>query len=311
MRTVSIDFHHEVFFYRDGDEFLAGTVPYLLDAVEAGEPALIAVGSARAAALRAELGGAAEQVRFAEIEEIGRNPARIIPFWHEFLDEYGGRDRPIRGIGEPVWPGRNAHELDECRRHESLLNVAFDDLPGWSLLCPYDAGRLTDEVLEAAQRSHPFVAGSAGPNGAWVAAESKDGTFAGSLSARPARALPLAFDRDGLVAVRDLVARQARIAGLGPDRASDLVAAASELAANSVAHGGGHGTIWTWAEAGDLVVEVADEGLIDEPLVGRRRPSPAQDRGRGLWISNLFCDLVQIRSGDGGTAVRLRVGLSR
>ena len=54
---------------------------------------------------------------------LGHNPARIIPAWRDFADAHAG---PIRGIGEPIWPGRGADELVECQLHESLLNVAFD-----------------------------------------------------------------------------------------------------------------------------------------------------------------------------------------
>lgn len=305
------DFHHEVFFYSDGEEFLTGTVPYLRRAIEAGDPALVAVGPAGTEALRAELGGDAAAVRFLDMETVGRNPARIIPLWRDFVDEHGGSSRPLRGIGEPVWPGRSPHELDECRRHERLLNVAFDGVPAWSLLCPYDVRRLADEELAAAARCHPFVSGAGGPALASAGDGSTVGIFSGTLSPRPEGAAVLRFECSALAEARALVGREAELAGVGPQRASDLVTAASELAANSVAHGGGRGTIWVWHQAGELVVEVGDAGLIEEPLVGRRRPQPTQDGGRGLWIANLLCDLVQIRSSGEGTVVRLRMHLNR
>ena len=47
----------------------------------------------------------------------------------------------------------------------------------------------------------------------------------------------------------------------------------------------------------------------DDPLVGRVKPVPTQVGGRGLWLANQFCDLVQIRSGDDGTAVRLQMAI--
>jgi anti-sigma regulatory factor (Ser/Thr protein kinase) len=58
------------------------------------------------------------------------------------------------------------------------------------------------------------------------------------------------------------------------------------------------------------VVEVEDEGLIEEPLVGRIRPDHTQLSGRGLWLANQLCDLVQIRSGMHGTTVRLHAALA-
>jgi len=56
------------------------------------------------ALLREVLGDGAERVRFEDMHRLGRNPARIIPAWREFLDESAPEGRPVRGIGEPIWP---------------------------------------------------------------------------------------------------------------------------------------------------------------------------------------------------------------
>ena len=305
------EFCHQALFYDDADEFLAGTVPFVRDALEAGEPMMVAVGKEKIQLLTGELGGDAARVRFADMEELGRNPARLIPAWREFLDGHGGAGRALRGIGEPIWPGRRAVEIDECQRHESLLNVAFSGTLGLSLLCPYDSDLLADDVLEAARCCHPFVAreGESCENSAWVDSDSSSGPFAGVLPRRPAGAELLAFDRDSLRRVRELVSAGAKSAGLSAGRSDDLVTAVSELAANSVLHGGGGGTSSLWREGGDLVVEVEDLGWIEEPLAGRRRPLPTQEGGRGLWLANQLCDLVQIRSRLGSTAVRLRMSV--
>ena len=62
-----------------------------------------------------------------------------------------------------------------------------------------------------------------------------------------------------------------------------------------------------WCEDDHLLAEVEDRGLIEEPLVGRLRPGISQEGGRGLWLANQLCDLVQIRSGAAGTTVRLHL----
>ena len=54
--------------------------------------------------LTQSLNGRADQVKFVDMVELGHNPARIIPAWQEFLDAHVGS--PVRGIGEPIWPGR-------------------------------------------------------------------------------------------------------------------------------------------------------------------------------------------------------------
>ena len=85
----------------------------------------------------------------------------------------------------------------------------------------------------------------------------------------------------------------------------DLVLAAHELATNSVLHGGGAGLLRSWSQPGAFVVEIADAGLIKDPLVGRDLLHDLAETGRGVWMANQLCDLVQVRSGSAGTVVRL------
>jgi hypothetical protein len=59
-----------------------------------------------------------------------------------------------------------------------------------------------------------------------------------------------------------------------------------------------------WAQDDEVIFEVRDGGSISEPMVGRVRPDLGRHDGRGLWIANHFCDLVQIRSSQEGTVVR-------
>jgi anti-sigma regulatory factor (Ser/Thr protein kinase) len=120
------------------------------------------------------------------------------------------------------------------------------------------------------------------------------------------------FGRDELPLLRRELTAHARLFGLGPQRTADLVLVADELAANSVLHGGGRGTIRLWRDntgndnTVNTVCEVRDRGLITDPLVGRRRPALSEGKGAGLWIANQLCDLVQIRSAPGiGTIVRV------
>jgi anti-sigma regulatory factor (Ser/Thr protein kinase) len=64
-----------------------------------------------------------------------------------------------------------------------------------------------------------------------------------------------------------------------------------------------------WSENETLLVEIRDEGHIEESLVGRTRPTPEQPAGRGLWLVNQLCDLVQIRSSPAGSVVRVHMHL--
>ena len=133
-----------------------------------------------------------------------------------------------------------------------------------------------------------------------------DGLRAGFPLA-PLRAERLDFGLDDLHAIRSLVAGGASAGGLVPDRVADLVVAASELAANSILHGGGRGLATVWDDGESVFVEVADAGTIVDPAVGQVRPEPAAERGRGLYIANQLCDEVAIDSSSTGTRIRLRM----
>ena len=113
------------------------------------------------------------------------------------------------------------------------------------------------------------------------------------------------FTDRNLRALRAHVAAAAAVLGFGLERTGDVVLAVDEVATNSYRHGGGGGTLRTWASDGDLVCEVRDGGRFSDPLVGRRRPPRNRSGGRGLWIANQVCDLVQVRSSGEGAVVRL------
>ncbi len=300
-------FRHEALFYAGEQEFLAGTVSFVREGIDAGEPLLVALPERRAAALERALGHHAGSVCFVDMHQLGRNPGRIISAWHDFVAARPGRRTGVRGIGEPAWPGRSAQELDECRRHEALLNAAFADGPDFVLLCPYDVAGLPEAIVQEARGTHPYVCehGACGPSDTYLPPD-RD-VFAGDLQPAPGDADALRFDIGALRAVRALVDAGALAAGLESGRRADLVSAATELATNSVRHGGGSGTLRVWRDGSALVVEVEDEGRLDEPLVGRVRAPLDQPHGRGLWLVHQLCDLVQVRSCGGRTVVRARM----
>jgi anti-sigma regulatory factor (Ser/Thr protein kinase) len=113
--------------------------------------------------------------------------------------------------------------------------------------------------------------------------------------------------RDDLRAVRDTVTGCAAHAGLAPGRTSDLVLAVSEVAANTLRHTQGPGTLQVWAADGEIICQVTDSGQITDPLAGRRRPAADSFMHGGLWVVNQICDLVELRSGPDGTTVRMHV----
>jgi anti-sigma regulatory factor (Ser/Thr protein kinase) len=62
-----------------------------------------------------------------------------------------------------------------------------------------------------------------------------------------------------------------------------------------------------WSDPNALICEVRDAGGIVHPLAGRERPASGRPGGRGLWLINQLCDLVQARSFADGGVVRLHM----
>lgn len=280
-------------------------MPFVHEALIAGEPLLIAVAEDKSELIADELGPDAARALFLDMQKVGHNPASIIPLWRDFVDDHEGAR--VRGIGEPAWAARSQAAMEECHCHEGLLNVAFAPASEWSLLCPYDGESLSDEVLERVDLSHSHVLRQ-GRIEQSRRFELEPDCLSGELAPPAARPDVFDFGIAELSEVRHRVAVAAERAGLDPRGVADLVTAASELAANSVMHGGGSGTLRLWCEGDHLLAEVEDHGTIEEPLVGRLRPTIQQEGGRGLWLANQLCDLVQIRSSaHRGTIVRLHI----
>jgi anti-sigma regulatory factor (Ser/Thr protein kinase) len=232
--------------------------------------------------------------------------------WRDVVQSGGGV--PMRGIGEPAWLGRRPAELAEALLHEALLNVAFADGPDLLLRCPYDADALGEAMIGDAHRRHPTVV-DCGARGCGVG-------YRGAVESAAEFTLPLpdtapeweleAFDFDDMTTVRKLrrmVGDRAEQFGIDADRAGDLMLAMHEVAVNSLRHGGGAGRLRLWADDVALICEIGDHGHIDQPLVGRIQPTAKQPSGRGVWLANQLCDLVQIRSSEAGTTVRMHMTL--
>ena len=135
----------------------------------------------------------------------------------------------------------------------------------------------------------------------------------------------LGFTIETLAAVRGFVIRRALLAGMNPTRTADLALAVWEVARDSAIRGGGPGQLRVWCEDSAFVCEVSDTRRITDPLVGRIPPTQVVDDPRGAWLSddqvnrlvstseqrdgawlaNQLCDLVQVRSPQRGSVVRI------
>ena len=300
-------FLHRALLYRGAAEFRAAIERYVRGGLARAEPVLIATPPGKVSWLRRDLNGGVPGLAFTDMTELGRNPARIIPAIRTFMDRHPGRR--IRYLSEPVWPERSAAELREAVRYEALINTAFSGTPA-TMVCLYDRAELSSSVLDDAGSTHPALlcrgeeqasSGYLGPGGLPSGCDRP-------LARPPATAERLSYQRD-LRPVRGLVARCARSARLPARRITDLVLAASEVAANTLRHTKAGGTVHLWHDEDEILCLIQDSGVIADRLAGYRQPADDLPGGKGLWLVNQVCDLVELRSSTDGTTICLHMSL--
>jgi anti-sigma regulatory factor (Ser/Thr protein kinase) len=310
-------FSHPAVFYYGERDYLATLVPFVRAGLEAGDPVAVAVPGPRLKLLRDELrqaGTAADQVRWTDMTVAGRNPGRIIPgVLRAFADLHPAADR-VRIVSEPGWPGRSRAEYSACVHHEALINLAFAGR-AVTILCPYDAAGLDPDVLADAAATHPVVIDHDGEQASTAYAPGKiieranqplDGTGADTGGSD---LVVLHFDAGNLAEARGFAAEHATRLGLSADRIPDLEVAVNELAANSLVHGGGQGTLRVWADEDQLLCQVDDGGHLTDPLAGRLPVGLASDGGRGLLLVHHIADLVRVHTTPVSATIRLHFAL--
>lgn len=296
-------FRHEALLYAGAEEFTTQVSAFIDDAVAADEPILVVASSDKLA--RLPRSGRSGLVEFADMRTVGRNPARIIPAWSEFLSRHDGAT--VRGVGEPVTSDRDGDELVECQQLEALLNLAFADADGLWLVCPYDTATLSADVIAEAHRSHPVVRA----HGVRSDTDTYVGRDAVTVLDQPlpkphVTAVEHSLQPGRLAELRSFVAERSRAMGLDHERCDDLVVAANEIGSNSLMYGAGHASVRMWRDR-SVICEIVDSGQLTDPLIGRRAPGHDEHDSRGIWMANQLCDLVQVRSTHDGTVVRLHM----
>ncbi|MEW2356747.1 sensor histidine kinase [Spirillospora sp. NPDC029432] len=311
---MSDSFTHRVLPYDGMDDYLAGALPFLREGAASGDRVLAVTPLASGLLLRDELGAAADAIEFHESASWYSHPARTLAGCLDMADAAEREGRRLRILGEPGWSGRPAPEVLEWQRTEALVNVAFAGTPT-AILCPY-ARSLPAGVVASSRRTHPeSVRGvsavrNPGYLDPWTFSARCDGE---PLPAPPPDAESMALDRPDLYWLRAYVGEFARRAGLLP--AGDLqrlLVAVTEVVTNATRHGAPPMALTMWADPADgsVVCQVTDAGRwapgAGHGLVPPRAAGAGPGRF-GLWAVRLLCSAVQIRTGEQGTTVRLRL----
>jgi anti-sigma regulatory factor (Ser/Thr protein kinase) len=295
---------HLAFLYRGLGEYLEHLLAFIREGLACSEPVFVALPGNLAGRVRAAAGAADwQQLAVADMNELGRNPARITLALGTFAAQHAGHR--IRIVTEPLWPGRTDAEAAEVMKHEALVQRAVA-VASAEVLCPYDASRLSPARIGGACHTHPEIleGGHRRPSSGYAAG---DALPEAELPPPPASAGFLAY-RSRLHPGRALVSNYAERAGLPAERRADLTLAVSEITANTLAHTAGGGTVHIWISGHEVICQVHDGGWITDPMAGRKRPPPDAS-GQGLWVVNHVCDLVERRSGPAGTTTRMHFRL--
>lgn len=295
-RTPS-SYRHDALPYAGHDQFVALAADFLGSGVSLGEAGLLITRRERLDDVRDALGPAADGVRYVDMDGAGHNPALIFSILADFATAHPNGQ--VRALGEPIYAGRTPAQRAEAELHEVLLNTAA--CRGWNMWlgCPYDTEWLDDHGLAQMRLSHP----ADGRDLENVAAAK----FADPLPPRPAGTETFSIDGADLGAIRSVLRTAARMSGLPDERVEAFVCAVNEVVTNSIRHGQGPAEFALWSADDALICEVTDSGRIRDPFAGRVAPALGDTSGRGLWLVNHLCDLVQVRGPSSGTCVRMHI----
>ncbi|HZU61237.1 MAG TPA: anti-sigma factor RsbA family regulatory protein [Solirubrobacteraceae bacterium] len=294
---------HDALLYRTEEDLVQEVRQFVEQGQRQNEPVLLAFAGRSLQRLREALGEAGH-ARFLDIEDLGTNPARMIPTYGQWVQEQEG---PVRLAGELLWPGRDPHEATEVIRHEALFDLALGDA-GVSTLCAYNASSLPDWLLSAVEETHRGVIE---PRSGWRPSH----TYSDPLElwenprrelCEPEQPLELPVTED-LSSLRHQVRDSPVLEPVPRERRSDFLLAISEAAANALRYDCPPRTLRMWRNGHRVVAEVCGQGRIEDPLTGRRRPPARASRGWGLWVINQVCDLVELRQQE--ERVRLRMSM--
>lgn len=304
-------FTHQACVYRSVDEFLAIAVPFVAGGLARDEPVLAVTMPTNVDSLGHALGRDADRIEFVDARAWYGHPATTLSAYDRYVAKHRGRPGHVRIIGEPVWQRGSDRQVMEWKRYESVLNVVFASSSAW-IVCPYDSRVLDPAIVSDARQTHPALMSGPDTRPSPEFVDPADFFHTSERDPLPqpspnAAVLPFAGDLRGL---RQFVATQAARHGLTGDPGTLFVAAVSEVAIYMLSQGSGRATVRLWVRPGDVVCDIHDRaGRITDPFLGYRPPELAARPDDGLWLTRQVSELVETRSGDTGTTVRVHFSL--
>jgi anti-sigma regulatory factor (Ser/Thr protein kinase) len=297
-------FAHQALLYGSDQEFMDVALPFVEEGLSAKQPTLVAVQERHIENLSAALGGKPEGLTLHPVEDWYETSARTRDKFARWVSEQSAAAGRARLMGEPPWALENEARVRDWARHESVINVAFASL-AVTFICPYDTRALPEGILAHAHDTHPEIVDGAGTSRSDSYVDPLD--FCGRLDStveaqqRPP-SLELQFGLEELPTVRRLIGSFALDAGLTGSRTEEIVLAANEITTNAVVHGRPPTTVRAWNSDGEIIIEVTDAGEgIRDVLAGQLAPPTDGLGGRGLWLTRLLSDALEVCNAGGCT----------
>jgi anti-sigma regulatory factor (Ser/Thr protein kinase) len=302
MRSEHRGLRHHALVYESQDEYLACSVPFLREGLEAGEGAIVAHTKPGLAMMREALGPDAERVRFVDVSSAYTRPTRTLASYHEVYAEQLQKTPTLRCIAD-VQFGPDPAEWDLWTGYEAVFNRSFGHLPAW-VLCSYDANGTPDRIIEGVWQTHPAVVADDG----WNASDRYQDPDELLRRLTPAplplpslRPIPHGRDTEDL---RERLAREMLADGVGEAKMLDMLLAATEVATNATRHGGGVREVRAGRAEGRFVCEIVDRGEgFDDPAAGYLAPRPGI--GTGLWVARQLTWRIEFFRSPAGFTARL------
>jgi anti-sigma regulatory factor (Ser/Thr protein kinase) len=292
---------HGAFAYEDHDEYVARSLTFLKEGLEAGEGCIVAHTRDGIAMMRDALGPDADQVSFVDVGAVYTRPARALAAYCETLLRELRTAPSVRAVADlQIGPVRE--EWEDWMRYEALTNLAYSHLPAW-VVCTYDVNSVPDVVLDQMGTTHSEVLGDG-----WQASghfeDPRELARRLTPEPEPLPQLRSLSPGDSLERFRERLARELMAAKVPEATALDMLVAGTEVAANAMRHGGGIQEVRVGSAEGRFVCEVIDRGRgFDDPAAGYLVPRAGT--GSGLWITRQLVWNLEFFHSPRGFTVRL------
>ncbi|HEY4428260.1 MAG TPA: sensor histidine kinase [Solirubrobacteraceae bacterium] len=292
---------HHGFIYESDDEYVARSVGFLEEGLEAGEACLVGNTRDGNAIMREALGENAERVTFYDVGSLYTRPARSLATYNRTFLEQLQAAPSVRAVANGQF-GRTPLEWNEWATYEALTNLAYPDLPVW-VVCAYDANRTPEPALEAVRQTHSEILSAD-----WQASEHYEDPRETVRRLMP-EPEPLPDLRswstgDDLERFREQIALALLAENVPATAALHTLVASTQIASNALIHGGGIEEVRTGTADGRFVCEVIDRGSgFDDPAAGYI--APRRGRGNGLWVARQLTWRLEAFGSPRGFTVRL------